>query len=43
MARVELNTPAPDFTLIDVHGNPVSLSDFSGKKHVLLVLNRGFL
>lgn len=28
-------TPAPDFTLQDKQGNPVSLSDFRGKKVVL--------
>ncbi len=28
-------TPAPDFTLNDVEGNPVSLSDFKGRKVVL--------
>lgn len=42
MAQVELNTTAPDFTLADFKGNPVSLAGFKGKKHVLLVLNRGF-
>jgi peroxiredoxin len=43
MARVDVNTPAPDFTLVDVHGQTVSLADFSGRKNVVLVLNRGFL
>jgi cytochrome oxidase Cu insertion factor (SCO1/SenC/PrrC family) len=43
MARVEMNTAAPDFTLEDFNGNAVRLSDFKGKKHVLLVLNRGFM
>jgi peroxiredoxin len=42
MARVELNTPAPDFTLEDFRGNPVSLSDLRGKSNVVLVFNRGF-
>jgi peroxiredoxin len=42
MAQVELNTPAPDFTLKDYKGNEVSLSQFEGKQHVLLVFNRGF-
>ena len=40
--RVELNQPAPGFTLSDFKGNEVSLSDFRGKKNVLLVFNRGF-
>jgi peroxiredoxin (alkyl hydroperoxide reductase subunit C) len=42
MSRVELNQSAPDFTLSDFNGNEVSLSDFRGKKNVLLVFNRGF-
>jgi peroxiredoxin len=42
MAQVELNAPAPDFTLADYEGNEVSLSQFKGKQRVLLVFNRGF-
>jgi peroxiredoxin len=42
MSKVELNTPAPNFTLTDFSGNEVSLSDFRGNKNVLLVFNRGF-
>ena len=40
--RVELNTPAPDFSLADWQGNPVRLSDFQGDRFVILVFNRGF-
>lgn len=40
--RVELNQPAPGFTLTDFKGNEASLSDFRGRKNVLLVFNRGF-
>jgi peroxiredoxin len=43
MPKIELNTPAPDFTLNDFNGRPVRLADFRGKKHVLLVFNRGFV
>ncbi len=43
MSQVELNAPAPDFTLADYHGNEVTLSQFKGKQHVLLVFNRGFM
>ncbi len=43
MYQVDLNTPAPDFTLQDFRDNAVTLSDFAGKKNVLLVLNRGFM
>ena len=32
---LEVGTKAPDFTLQDQHGNPVSLSDFRGRKVVL--------
>jgi peroxiredoxin len=41
--KVELNTPASDFVLTDFQGNEVRLSEFQGKKHVLLVFNRGFI
>lgn len=41
MPRVEIATPAPDFTLEDYEGHVVSLSDFRGR-YVLLVFNRGF-
>jgi len=36
------STNAPDFILNDFSGKPVGLSDFIGKKHVVLVFNRGF-
>jgi peroxiredoxin len=42
MAQVTLNTPAPDFTLLDYHGQSIHLSDFQGRSNVLLVFNRGF-
>ncbi len=32
---LEVGTKAPEFTLNDKHGNPVSLADFLGKKVVL--------
>jgi peroxiredoxin len=40
--RVDLNQSAPDFSLKDFKGNEVRLSNFQGKKNVLLVFNRGF-
>jgi peroxiredoxin len=43
MARVEINTPAPAFTLNDFSGKSVSLSDYAGQKNVLVVFNRGFM
>lgn len=42
MSQVELNTEAPDFVLDDFTGKEFRLSDYRGKKHILLVLNRGF-
>ena len=43
MPSVAVNQPAPDFTLSDLEGRQFKLSDYRGKKHVLLVLNRGFI
>lgn len=43
MAKVELNTHAPEFTLLDFNGSSVSLSDFADQKNVLVVFNRGFV
>jgi peroxiredoxin len=42
MPRVSLNQIAPNFSLPDFSGHMVSLSDFRGRKNVLLVFNRGF-
>ena len=42
MPQVALNTPAPDFSLLDYQGERISLSDFKGKFNILLVFNRGF-
>ena len=41
MSRAELNKPAPNFTLADFTGREISLTDFQGKKNILLVFNRG--
>ena len=43
MAKIQEATIAPDFTLTDTWGESVTLSDFQGKKHVVLVFNRGFM
>ena len=41
--RVKIDSPAPDFGLDDYQGQPVRLSDYAGKKHVVLIFNRGFV
>ncbi len=43
MSRISLDLPAPDFSLADFRGNMVTLSDYRGKKNVLLVFNRTFV
>ncbi len=40
--RVKEGTLAPDFTLEDLDGKPVTLSSFRGKKKVVLVFYRGY-
>ena len=42
MARVAVDTPAPDFALDDFRGQEVRLSEVCSEKHVVLVFNRGF-
>jgi cytochrome oxidase Cu insertion factor (SCO1/SenC/PrrC family) len=39
--RIRVGQPAPDFTLENIDGKQVSLSDFRGKKSVVLVFYRG--
>ena len=41
LERVKVGDKAPDFTLQNMDGKRVSLSDFAGKKNVLLVFYRG--
>jgi cytochrome oxidase Cu insertion factor (SCO1/SenC/PrrC family) len=39
--RVKTGQAAPDFSLENFDGKPISLSDFRGKKNVILVFYRG--
>ena len=43
MPKVDINTPAPDFTLEDFRGETFTLSEMQGKSNVLLVFNRTFM
>ncbi len=41
LERVRVGDKAPDFTLENMEGKRVSLSDYRGKKNVVLVFYRG--
>jgi len=43
LPKIELNAPAPGFTLTSFDGNKVSLADYREKNRILLVFNRGFV
>jgi cytochrome oxidase Cu insertion factor (SCO1/SenC/PrrC family) len=40
--RIKVGQPAPDFTLEAADGKTLTLSDFRGKKNVVLVFYRGY-
>jgi cytochrome oxidase Cu insertion factor (SCO1/SenC/PrrC family) len=42
LERVKVGQPAPDFTLEDMDGKKITLSEFRGKKSVVLVFYRGY-
>lgn len=42
LSRIKIGEAAPDFTLEDQDGKPISLSDYNGKKTVVLVFYRGY-
>jgi cytochrome oxidase Cu insertion factor (SCO1/SenC/PrrC family) len=42
LTRIKAGQPAPDFTLEDSDGKAITLSDFRGKKSVVLVFYRGY-
>jgi len=41
LERIKVGDPAPDFTLENMDGKRITLSDFRGKKNVVLVFYRG--
>lgn len=43
MDSTEVNKEAPDFEIEDFKGNKFKLSNFRGKRNILIVLNRGFV
>ena len=43
MAKIQEGSTAPDFTLTDTQGQSVSLSDYLGRRHVVLIFIRGFM
>jgi cytochrome oxidase Cu insertion factor (SCO1/SenC/PrrC family) len=42
LTRIKAGQTAPDFTLEDSDGKAITLSDFRGKKSVVLVFYRGY-
>jgi cytochrome oxidase Cu insertion factor (SCO1/SenC/PrrC family) len=40
--RIKVGQPAPDFSLEDVNGKAIALSEFRDKKTVVLVFYRGY-
>jgi peroxiredoxin len=40
--RIKVGKDALDFTLENTQDEPITLSDFEGRKNVYLVFNRGF-
>lgn len=42
LERIKAGIEAPDFTLEDQDGKPVKLSQYRGKKSVVLVFYRGY-
>jgi cytochrome oxidase Cu insertion factor (SCO1/SenC/PrrC family) len=42
LSRVKVGQPAPDFTLENMDGKNITLSDLRGKKTVVLVFYRGY-
>lgn len=40
--RIKIGQAAPDFALENVEGKTINLSDFRGKKAVVLVFYRGY-
>jgi peroxiredoxin len=43
MKETKTGTLAPEFMVKDSEGKDIRLSDYRGKKNVVLVFNRGFM
>jgi len=43
MPKVNIDKPAPNFSIEDFRGKQFSLSNLKGQKNILLIFNRGFL
>jgi mycoredoxin-dependent peroxiredoxin len=43
MTDIALGKIAPDFTINDFNDQPVNLSDYRGRKNVVLAFLRGFM
>jgi peroxiredoxin len=41
--ELALGKPAPDFKINDLDGRPIRLSDYHGRKNVVLAFLRGFM
>jgi peroxiredoxin len=41
--EIKVGEQAPDFKLVDTHDSLVKLSDFRGKKNIVLAMNRSFV
>lgn len=43
MIKKRQSDVAPEFSAIDSEGRMIQVSDYKGKKNILLVFNRGFM
>jgi len=43
MTKQQINILAPNFELVDINGDMISLSNYRDTKNVLILFNRGFM